>query len=382
MVRNPATADDLRAAGAEVVAGDLNDAASVTAAMHGVTGAYIMLPHPPNNGTDLWALRRRQIAGLVDAVRSSGSVRHVVTLSSMGAQHESGTGPIAWLHALEKAFDALVSEGISVTHVRAAYFMENLNDMMGAVLGNSVLPSFIRAEDVAFPMIAAADIGAFAARALVDSVAAGGARRRVVELEGPARYCPRDSAAILSRLLDKTVTLVTQPEAALEAMLVSFGYSAEFAGMIREMVEAMNEGRLALEGCEHAKTETPLETVLAASVHAAMAAHAQAQSQAHAAAPAAEAVPEATADTHTAAVPAAETETVAAAEHHTAEHKHEETAEVSVESTPAHEASAETAAPWYVVFGASGRTGKACVHTLLEHKQKVRYPWGFYGVEM
>jgi uncharacterized protein YbjT (DUF2867 family) len=205
----------------------------------------------------------------VGGVRSSGSVRHVVLLSSIGAQHASGTGIVVGVHRAEQALGELVSTGVSVTAVRAAYFMENYGDMLGAVLGQGVLPNFMQPDTQAINMVATADIGDAVVQALQRqrAHASGVAELRVVELSGPAQYSPQDAAAILSRLVGRPVALMTQaPEVAMSGMLQSFGYSAELGDAVAELAVSGNRGLMQAEAeggvVVHARGVTPLEAVL------------------------------------------------------------------------------------------------------------------------
>jgi uncharacterized protein YbjT (DUF2867 family) len=56
-------------------------------------------------------------------------------------------------------------------------------------------------KHVVIPMVATRDIGAVAARALLD----GGRGKSVIELEGPCARSPRDVVQVLSRLTSRTV---------------------------------------------------------------------------------------------------------------------------------------------------------------------------------
>ena len=85
--------------GAEAMAGDAADAAFLTGAFRGADAVFALLP-PDLASTDYRALQDRHGESIVQAVRDSG-VRHVVFLSSIGADQPSGTGPIAGLAAQE-----------------------------------------------------------------------------------------------------------------------------------------------------------------------------------------------------------------------------------------------------------------------------------------
>jgi uncharacterized protein YbjT (DUF2867 family) len=252
VVRDAAKGEAWKAKGAEVAVADLLDPASLGRALAGAKGAYLLVP-PSMTEPQFRAYQDRTADALALAVKRS-EVPHVVLLSSVGAQHAAGTGPIAALHRVEKLLSEIA--GTKLTALRAAYFMENLGGSL-AMLGQGVLPSFLP-NDFAFDMIAAADIGRVAAELLLEGTAAPG----VVELGGPVRSMA-DAAAALSKILGKPIAVHEAPVEAMAATLAGFGMSQEIAGMFQEMTGAILRGHVAFEG-GHRRVQgtTPLETVV------------------------------------------------------------------------------------------------------------------------
>lgn len=85
--------------GAEVAAGDINDSQFLSGALEGSDAAFVMIP--PNYSAPSFAEVYR-LAGesIAHAVKSSG-VKHIVNLSSLGADLKDGTGPIKYLNLQE-----------------------------------------------------------------------------------------------------------------------------------------------------------------------------------------------------------------------------------------------------------------------------------------
>jgi uncharacterized protein YbjT (DUF2867 family) len=254
VVRDAKAADSWRQRGAEVVSFGLDDADALGAALKGAEGAYLLLP-PSLGSTSARQDNAKRTAGYVKAVEASG-VPHVVFLSSIGAQHASGTGPIGSVHDAEVA---LAKTRAAVTFVRAAYFMENWGGSLYA-LAQGALPTFL-AADAAIPMIATKDIGATAAKALAE----GGRGRSVIELEGPRAYSPRDVAAALSRLTGKTIAVQEGSKEQIVPALTGAGMNAHWAELFREMIEGVNSGHVAFEGgaARHVRGPTDIDAVLA-----------------------------------------------------------------------------------------------------------------------
>lgn len=240
VVREPAKVEARRARGAEVVKGDVLDVASVAAALEGASGAYLLTP-PDAASTDLVGRGKRIIDTFVAALRKS-PVAHAVVLSSVGAQHPAGTGPIVITHYAETN---LPKVGKTVfTFVRAAYFMENFLSSAHPMKADGVLPVFGGGETYPFPMVATHDIGVVAAEALL----APPAEHQWIELSGPKEYSMADAAAIASKLLGRPVNPLVLPLDAMVPTFAKFGVSENVAGLYREMTEAVGKGLVVFEG--------------------------------------------------------------------------------------------------------------------------------------
>ncbi len=97
-------------------------AEALAAAFAGTEGVFVALPASLAPGSD-FAESRAMIAALASALRKATPAK-VVALSSIGAQHARDLGLLTPLHLLEQALDALP---LPRSHVRAAWFMENLS---------------------------------------------------------------------------------------------------------------------------------------------------------------------------------------------------------------------------------------------------------------
>ncbi len=237
IVRDAAKGEAWKQRGAEVAIAELDDAEALTRALTGAAGAYLLLP-PQMGSSNVRADNAKRTQVFVKAIEASG-VKHVVFLSSIGSQHENGTGPITSTHDAEAALGKTRAD---VTFLRAGAFMENWLGSLYA-LPNGVFPTFAKA-DLAGPTVASQDIGAAAAKALLE----GGHGKSVIELSGPREYSAKDVAATLSRLTGKTITVQEGPEAAIVPALMGAGLNAHWAGLYAEMIHGMNTGHVAWEG--------------------------------------------------------------------------------------------------------------------------------------
>lgn len=252
VVRDVAKAEALRTRGAEVVKADLSDEKALTEALRGVRGAYVMMP--PNVETaDMLVTARAQADTLAAAVKKAG-VPHVVHLSSVGAQHETGTGPIVGQHYAEQQLKHAVS---NVSSIRPPYFMENWASSLGA-LEQGQLISMLPLEQ-SIPMIATDDIGRIAAATLVE----GPRGHEVIELLGPDSYSPHAIAQLLSKIVGRPLTATLVPEEALVPTFESFGFSARNAEIYAELFTSIARGKSVLEGTHRTvRGQVGIETVL------------------------------------------------------------------------------------------------------------------------
>ncbi|MCM3882494.1 NmrA family NAD(P)-binding protein [Frankia sp. R82] len=166
LTRDPAgtAARRLAAAGAQVVAGDLDDRSSLSAAADGAYGVFSVqqgaLGSPPVAFDD--EVRRGRNVG--DAAAAAG-VRHLVYASVAGVERGGGGRAFASKRAIEKHLGGL---GVPTTILRPVSFMENYADPAFGVQTGTLATPF--APDVPEQLIAVDDIGVFVALAFADPV--------------------------------------------------------------------------------------------------------------------------------------------------------------------------------------------------------------------
>jgi len=248
--RNAERLRDLANRNAEVFVADVSDGPGLTKAFRGAEAAYVLVPPNPTS-TDYRAFQERVSDAIAAAVQNSGTKR-VVALSSVGADKASGTGPVVGLHNVEQKLNQI--DDTSVLYLRAGYFMENLLPqvavvrMMGSVAG-PVRP------DLKLPMIATEDIGAAAAKALVDGDFRG---KQTRELQGERDLSYVEAAAIIGRAIDKpSLGYVQVPDEQFRTALKQMGMSENMAGLILEMAGALNSGHMKALEPRAAENSTP-----------------------------------------------------------------------------------------------------------------------------
>ncbi|HSC87154.1 MAG TPA: NmrA family NAD(P)-binding protein [Polyangiaceae bacterium] len=251
VVRDAAKAKELAGLGAEVHVADIADPAALGRAVTGAEGVYFL--SPPDMASSDFVRERGSLTEKQVAALAAARVPHVVLLSSLGAQHPAGTGPIRTLYNVEQQ---LRRAGIPSTFVRAGYFVENWAAVAQPARQDGVLPSFV-ALDTPVTMVCTKDIGKTAAQALLD----GPRAVRVIELGGPTDPTPHAVARAFSAVLGRPVQAIAAPLEAVVPTFTSFGISENIASLYREMYEGVANGLVAPEGTVVRGTTSLEETV-------------------------------------------------------------------------------------------------------------------------
>ncbi len=240
--------------GAEAAIASVDDAEAMRRAFSGARGAYCLIP-PRFDVEDFRAYQRSVGKSLAAAVKDSG-VEYVVSLSSVGAQHQEGTGPIAGLREQEDRLGALA--GVNLLHVRAGYFMENLFMSIDTIRRMRVLGTAVRG-DVPLPMIAAQDIGRFAAERLAKLDFSGASS---CELLGPADVTMQQATRALGQAIGYDDLEYAQfPYSEAEKAMLGMGISPGTASTFIQLYRAINDGlvRAEEERSPHNSTPTTIE---------------------------------------------------------------------------------------------------------------------------
>ncbi|HLY08346.1 MAG TPA: NmrA family NAD(P)-binding protein [Planctomycetota bacterium] len=225
----------LASKGAKTRTAAFDDAAALTDAFKGADAAFTMIP--PSYGEESFSAWQDRSGEAIAKAVSQAKVKHVVDLSSVGAQHASGTGPITGLHRQEKRLEAL--SGLNVLHLRASYFMENHFWSIPTIKSAGINGSPVKA-DLVFSQVATADIGQKAAERL-DRLDFNG--RVVVEFGGPRELTLKDTTAILGRAIGKPdLQYVQFPYEDAEKAMAGSGMKPGTAKLMVEMYRGFNEG--------------------------------------------------------------------------------------------------------------------------------------------
>ncbi|MFD0556954.1 uncharacterized protein YbjT (DUF2867 family) [Stackebrandtia endophytica] len=252
LVRSEAAGAGWRARGADGHVVDLADRGGLADALRGAAGFFTLLPFDLT--TDNVAAHARKLTDSISGAVHDARVPHVVMLSSIGADLSEGTGPITGLYHLEQA---LAVTGTTVTAMRAGHFQEKIIDVIDTARSTGVYPVFGRSADVAMPMIATADLGEIAARALLDPPS----ESETVDAIGP-NYTEREAAGLLGRALGTTLEVVTLPQSAWVPALTEAGFPGHIADSLAELYHADDIGLLVPRGDRQVLGATALDVTI------------------------------------------------------------------------------------------------------------------------
>jgi uncharacterized protein YbjT (DUF2867 family) len=240
----------LVARGAEPFTADLSDKAALTRAFTGAEAVYAMIP-PSATSQDYRAEQRRVSEAIAGALEAAG-VKHAVALSSIGADKEAGTGPVAGLHEFENRLNRIA--GLNVIHLRAGYFMENTLGQAQAIRAMGKMAGPLNG-DLKLPLIATQDIGAAAAEWLLDLSFTG---KQARELLGQRDLSYNEAASIIGMSIEKQdLQYVQLPPDQIKPIFIQLGMSANIADLILEMSDGLNSGHMRALEPRTSKNTTP-----------------------------------------------------------------------------------------------------------------------------
>jgi uncharacterized protein YbjT (DUF2867 family) len=235
--RHAEKADDLIEKGAKHFVGDSTDLEFLSKVFNGADALYTLVPGDMT-APDFTQSQLKHIRAIAQALKGS-TIKHVVSLSSVGAHLRSGAGVVQGLQMMEEAFNAI--SGINILHLRASYFLENGLSMATMVKQMGMIGSPVRA-DLKVPMVATKDIAAAALRHLLAKDFSGKSHEYVL---GNREYTYAEIAQIYGRAIGKPdLKYVQFPYADAKKAMMQMGMGESAVDKMNEFVKSMNEGKI------------------------------------------------------------------------------------------------------------------------------------------
>jgi uncharacterized protein YbjT (DUF2867 family) len=236
LVRSAEKAATLAIPGVETVIGDLEQPASLEAALVGVTRALLIAPLHP-----------RQVewqGNFVEAVRRAGAA-HIVKLSGLGTAPDSPLRSGRWHAQTERHITAA---GLPFTYLHPPFFMQNLLRSATTIAAQGVLTASMQAGKIA--MVDARDVAAVAVAALTSDGHVG----QTYTITGPAALSFQEIATKLSDVTGRRVTYQDVPLTTVRQELVA-------AHLPPWLVEVRMEFAMALRDTYAAAVTDTVQTV-------------------------------------------------------------------------------------------------------------------------
>jgi len=193
LVRDETKAAELKAAGVELVVGDVSDADAVKRALKGAEKAFLTLP----NGQR----QLEQEKQFTDLAVAAG-VKHLVKMSSMEAVAHAQT-PIPRAHWATEEY--IRASGLAWTMIKPNFFMQNLLSSAGSIKAQRTFS--LPMGNGTTGMADIRDIGAVCAEVLLGNGHAG----QSYEITGPEVLTFHDVADRFSVVLGEKVAYVPMP---------------------------------------------------------------------------------------------------------------------------------------------------------------------------
>jgi uncharacterized protein YbjT (DUF2867 family) len=223
LVRDPAKAQALLPAGVALLAGDLEQPASLQRAMRGVAKVFLATPNTLS-----------QVAtekAVIDAARAAG-VQHVVKLSGGSAHPASPVRIARWHGEIERYLEA---SGVAFTHLQPEFFMQNLLGSAASIAeGRLAMPLGV----VPFGLVDVRDIAAVAAGVLTREGHAG----KTYRITGPEALAMPQIAQILSEELGQQVEYTPLTAEAFITQLTDWGVPSWLATALAEVFVSVAAG--------------------------------------------------------------------------------------------------------------------------------------------
>lgn len=235
VIRDLKKADKVKESGAAVAVADIHDLPALTNAVADGGTLFVITPES-GHSQDILGETATVLQHYREAVERS-AVKKIVGLSSMGAQHATGTGNLQMSYMLEHAFKGLDVEQV---FIRPAYYFSNWLHYIPSARENGILPTFFP-PDLAIPMVSPMDVAAFAA----DVMTRNGNTRHIYELVGPASYSSQDVAEAMSKALGKPVKAEQMARDGWESALQQAGFSRDGIKNFIDMTAAVISGQVA-----------------------------------------------------------------------------------------------------------------------------------------
>jgi len=242
----------IEALGAKAAIGSVEDAAFLKIAFEDADAAYCMSP-PNFAAIDMIGYYSNTALAYAEAAKSA-DVKHIVYLSSYGADLEKGTGIIVGSHRAEGILNEL--EGVAVTSLRPGYFYYNLYHFMGMIKDKGIIGTNFGGEDK-LVMVSPLDIAAAAAEELTNV----NPQSKIRYIASDERTCSEVARLIGEAIGKPDLQWLTFTDEQVRNMMLESGRPQVITDLLVELGAAIHSGLLRSDYEKHkpapGKTKLP-----------------------------------------------------------------------------------------------------------------------------
>jgi uncharacterized protein YbjT (DUF2867 family) len=235
IARNTEKLEKYRLVGAEIIAGDITDAETLTSAFKNADSAFVLLPDNVK-AESTRAYQRWVTSTLIKAIEDSG-IKYIVNMSSVGSHMHEGNGIMAGTAEQEVRLNQL--NNVNVLHIRSAYFMENFLRTIGLVK-NKGINGTAAAGDHAIPMVTTQDVAEIIAGHLVNLDFQG---KSVQAVMGPRDYTYTEFTSLIGKAISQPgLPYIQIPVEQMKQTFLGNGFAEDFVDNLLEMATAIEIG--------------------------------------------------------------------------------------------------------------------------------------------
>lgn len=227
MVRDKSRAGEILLPGVEIVEGDFDAPATISAALQGIERAFLLSPSSEN--------AEKQQVGFVEAAKSSG-VKHIVKLSQVGASSVSSQRFLRYHGVVE---DTIRASGLSFTFLQPNLFMQGLLNFASTIQSQNAF--YAPAGEGKISVVDVRDIARVGFTALTQTGHDGKSYR----ITGPQSLTHAEMAAQLSESVGRNIRFVDVPPAAMRDSLLKIGFPSWQADGLLEEYAAWSQSEAA-----------------------------------------------------------------------------------------------------------------------------------------
>jgi len=245
-------AAEIEALGAKAAIGSIEDVSFLETVFAGADAVYAM--NPPNfRAQDQIGYYRNVAEAYAQAVKRTG-VKHIVYLSSYGADLEKGNGIIQGSHIAEGILNEL--EGVNVTCLRPGYFYYNLYHFLGMIKSQGIIGTNFGGDDK-LVMVASQDIASAAAAELTSAAPA-----KIRYIVSDERTC-NEVAKLIGQAIGKPdLQWLTFSDGQVKNIMLEQGRPPVITDLLVELGAAIHTGLLRSDYEKHkpelSKTKLPV----------------------------------------------------------------------------------------------------------------------------